>query len=405
MKNQTIKLLISLFMIVALVIIFISIQTAYRNNQNNEDESEQTATESETADSEYTADTAGSHTDQMTEPEPTTAEILVPLPININEPEPTPAAGLRRWPEDMSIPLIRQPDLQSYIGRQENDRPLDGITVILDPGHGGQDGGAQFPIGVNQPDYIEREIVLEVSLLARDKLEALGARVIMLRETDEWLSIYSRIALVSRFIVNEFIEELPYHGYDHSSISHLLPQLEEMIEINSDFASSGGRGPMLGVGTNADMRLLMDIQNQYPDTLFISVHCNALDDLSVGGLQVFYQTTEAAYQTEHEAVQYQDPMANPPAYSLYPDESRLRLATLIRDEVLANIPTLRFPGEADILQANFAVLREMNMTSILLEMGFITNENDRKILTSPSGQDLIADAIARAVYRYYTQTE
>ncbi len=57
-------------------------------------------------------------------------------------------------------------------------------TVVVDPGHGGEDGGAVSPNGVR-----ESTINLEISLRTRDLLCFLGLPVTMTRETD--VSIYS----------------------------------------------------------------------------------------------------------------------------------------------------------------------------------------------------------------------
>ncbi|MEO1209273.1 MAG: N-acetylmuramoyl-L-alanine amidase [Cyanobacteria bacterium J06638_20] len=61
-----------------------------------------------------------------------------------------------------------------------SDRPLDGITILVDPGHGGpEDLGARGPNGVP-----EKDVNLVVSRLLRDRLEARGATVIMTRDDD-----------------------------------------------------------------------------------------------------------------------------------------------------------------------------------------------------------------------------
>lgn len=61
--------------------------------------------------------------------------------------------------------------------------PLDGKVIVIDPGHGGKDGGAQNASGI-----IEKDITLEISLYLRDFLQQTGAQVIMTRETDRDLS-------------------------------------------------------------------------------------------------------------------------------------------------------------------------------------------------------------------------
>lgn len=52
-------------------------------------------------------------------------------------------------------------------------------TVVLDPGHGGEDGGALSPGGVR-----ESGLNLEIGLRTRDLLRFLGLPVVMTRETD-----------------------------------------------------------------------------------------------------------------------------------------------------------------------------------------------------------------------------
>lgn len=63
------------------------------------------------------------------------------------------------------------------------DLPLVGKTVVIDPGHGGQDGGATSTDGV-----LEKDITLKISNILRDQLEQAGAYVVMTREKDEELS-------------------------------------------------------------------------------------------------------------------------------------------------------------------------------------------------------------------------
>ena len=58
-------------------------------------------------------------------------------------------------------------------------RPLAGTTILVDPGHGGDELGARGPDGTP-----EKAVNLDVSLLLRDALEARGATVIMTRTDD-----------------------------------------------------------------------------------------------------------------------------------------------------------------------------------------------------------------------------
>lgn len=71
---------------------------------------------------------------------------------------------------------------------------LQGISILLDPGHGGpEDLGARGPTG-----YPEKEVALIVSKLLRDRLVARGATVYMIREGDEDILPNDRAATINR---------------------------------------------------------------------------------------------------------------------------------------------------------------------------------------------------------------
>lgn len=75
----------------------------------------------------------------------------------------------------------------------EIGKPLTGITILLDPGHGGTEPGAAGPNG-----YLEKDVNLSVSRLLRDELVAKGATVYMTREDDSTLSLQERMAMIDR---------------------------------------------------------------------------------------------------------------------------------------------------------------------------------------------------------------
>lgn len=401
MAERKVKIILSGIMLFSLIIVVLSLSGVIAPGQQISDPTNE-SNESGKTSSETKDEVNGNSQETIMETTllPTFLD-LIPLPIDLTEPGTEPAYGLRRWPEKTSIEILRQPDLDKYQSRSRDQQPLEGITIFLDPGHGGQDGGTQYPHD-STPIVIEKEINLPVAIATKEKLENLGARVIMTRETDVWMSLYSRAALVGREILLDFQKELPVYGYEPSSLNPVLEHLDKMLQINSDAANSGGRGIMQGPGASSDVRLIYDIQHQYPDALFISIHCNAYADSSqVRGLQVYYLTGDTLYEKENANVAWQESSQNEPAYTLYDDEGRLHLATLVKDEILDQLPELQFTGQNDILEDNYAVLRQINLPGILLEMGFITNENDRRLLQDPTAQGKIADGIANAVFAYY----
>lgn len=58
--------------------------------------------------------------------------------------------------------------------------PLDGLTVALDPGHGGYDGGAR----AHDSGLWEKELTLQIALAVEEELKAQGAEVILTRRED-----------------------------------------------------------------------------------------------------------------------------------------------------------------------------------------------------------------------------
>ncbi|MGI2909061.1 N-acetylmuramoyl-L-alanine amidase [Tolypothrix sp. VBCCA 56010] len=83
---------------------------------------------------------------------------------------------------------LRQPP---EIGK--NDKPLSGIKILLDPGHGGKESGASGPTG-----YLEKDLNLVVSKLLKDELTKRGATVVMTREDDKEVSLGDRQAIIDK---------------------------------------------------------------------------------------------------------------------------------------------------------------------------------------------------------------
>ncbi len=71
-------------------------------------------------------------------------------------------------------------------------KPLTGLTIMIDPGHGGKDSGA---IGVMGRQFSEKHINLENSNALKAELEALGADVVMTRYDDQFYSLQERLRM------------------------------------------------------------------------------------------------------------------------------------------------------------------------------------------------------------------
>ncbi len=69
------------------------------------------------------------------------------------------------------------------------EKPLSGITMVLDAGHGGWDNGAAGAL----TGFAEKDINLAIVLEAEKKLTELGAAVILLRADDTYFDLYDRM--------------------------------------------------------------------------------------------------------------------------------------------------------------------------------------------------------------------
>ncbi len=112
--------------------------------------------------------------------------------------------------------------------------PLSGKVIVLDPGHGGVDGGAVSKAGV-----LEKDITLAISLELRDYLQEAGALVLMTREED-------------RDLANEGTKRIRHRKTE-------------------------------------DLKRRAEIINGSGSDLFVSIHLNAIGSSRWSGAQVFYQ--------------------------------------------------------------------------------------------------------------------
>ncbi|MDD2534688.1 MAG: N-acetylmuramoyl-L-alanine amidase [Eubacteriales bacterium] len=405
MNNQKARLMLSILMLVALLTVALawlgvlpSDETASRLSQNDIKDKRDPADRGDAGDE---GDEGTAATANLTNPD--TGLPLKDLTIDASEIIHVADNSLKKWPAKSSIETLHSVDLADYLGRDRASKPLEGITVFLDPGHGGIDSGATYPAHSSNPEVNESDINLAVAFKTRDELAGLGATVVLIREDNQWLSIFYRIAFTGQALLERFKSDLVAAGYQSSQVNALGPAMDEIMRINSDFDQDGGRGIMSGVGMQNDLRLLLDIEAQYPEILYLSIHCNALEDNDpMGGLQVYYLDNEAVYQQENEfGLQHENITEAKPVYQFYRDAERARLANLIRNGILDEIPTLEYQGLADVQTENYAVLRETNLTSVLIELGFLSSPVDRPILKNSSQQQLMAQAIANAVYQFY----
>lgn len=83
---------------------------------------------------------------------------------------------------------------------QNSKGPLQGKTIVLDPGHGGKDGGTKSIVGT-----YEKSLILQTTFAVKQKLENKGAHVIMTRTDDTFVPLLQRAELSNQNHADAFI--------------------------------------------------------------------------------------------------------------------------------------------------------------------------------------------------------
>jgi N-acetylmuramoyl-L-alanine amidase len=74
------------------------------------------------------------------------------------------------------------------------------FVVVIDPGHGGDQDGAQSPGGVK-----EKDVVLQIARRLRPRLERLGAKVVLTRTGDGSVRLTARAAVANGIKADLFL--------------------------------------------------------------------------------------------------------------------------------------------------------------------------------------------------------
>lgn len=221
------------------------------------------------------------------------------------------------------------------------------FTIVIDPGHGGKDSGAR---GVVED---EKSIVLDVSLRFGKMIEQKykDVKVVYTRKTDVFLELWERTQIANR---------------NHAN-------------------------------------------------LFVSIHCNAVTNRSPYGTETFVMGLSRSQETmevskrensvillEDNQEKYQKFDPNDPEaviafdimFSAYKDQS-LNFAKYVEDEFVRNGRSSR-----GVKQANFHVLRTNASPAVLVELGFISNQDEGTFLASERGKQKMTESLFEAFEKF-----
>jgi N-acetylmuramoyl-L-alanine amidase len=217
------------------------------------------------------------------------------------------------------------------------------LRVTVDPGHGGDDRGAQGQKGLK-----EKEVALELALILREHLQEAGFEVILTREEDVLIPVWDRAKLANEAGADLFIS----------------------LHLNAAKARAA-RGS---------------------EVFFLSQDAEDADAAEVAALE--NQDSFQPYGPDSVVASILNDMAQK---AFLQDSEKLAVAVQNQLNRLGGIK------ERGVKQAPFAVLRSAAMPAILVETAFISNPKEEIKLKDPAFLKKVAEAITLGVKRFFTQ--
>jgi N-acetylmuramoyl-L-alanine amidase len=219
-------------------------------------------------------------------------------------------------------------------------------VVVIDPGHGGDDPGAIGPRGLK-----EKDITLDIAKRLKRILERKYNLIVFLtRETDRYISLEDRTRFANKKGADVFIS----------------------IHVNASRKRN----------TRGIETYLLNWTND-EEALRVAARENAISIEKMRKSQTELGMILTSLERESKR-----------------DES-LRLAYYIHQNLLREV-TRSYRGIKDlgVKQALFYVLVGAEMPSVLVEVGFISNPKDERLLRNRTFRQKTANSIAKGIYRY-----
>ena len=225
-------------------------------------------------------------------------------------------------------------------------------AIIIDPGHGGKDPGANHihTVEGRQIKTVEKEIVLFVSKFIYDDLKAAfpDKQVILTRSEDLFLTLEDRTEIANQVNVSS----------------------EEAI-------------------------------------IFVSIHANASLNPHSSGFEVWYLPT--GYRREILDSSALDPASKElhPILNTMLEEEITVESIILADEISSGMEGAigNLSENRGLKEESWFVVRKAKMPSVLVEIGFLTNTEEAVRLTEPSYLQKIAKGIYNGIYMFVDSFE
>jgi N-acetylmuramoyl-L-alanine amidase len=268
-------------------------------------------------------------------------ELIPPPKADPVAPKPTPEPVVPPLPPPQ---VINAPEVKTVVVEKIRGRlPI----VVIDAGHGGQDPGAPSILKGRS----EKEAVLAVAKAIKAELDASGkVKAILTRSTDVFIPLGGRAEIARQAGADLFMS---IHA---DSITK--PEIRGATVYTLSQTASDKEAEKLAEKENkADIITGINLGGESPDVTSILI------DL-----------------TQRETMNYSAEFAQVAVHEM-------------SSKVYFRSNFHRFAG--------FVVLKAPDVPSVLIETGYMSNEEDSKFLFSPEGQKAIATGVRKAVERYF----
>ena len=246
-----------------------------------------------------------------------------------------------RQPGDARIPL---PRIKPRRSGGKTAKPV----VVIDPGHGGVDPGT-----IGRKGSREKKVVLAFARSLRQKLQKTGLfQVFMTRNKDIFIPLRTRVDMARRRHADLFISI-------HADALRNQTVRGATIYTLSEKSSDAEAAALAAKENRSDIIAGVDLEDA-PDEL--------------AGIFIDLAQREA----KNESIKFAR-------------SATTRLRRIIR----MNKNPHRFAG--------FRVLKSPDFPSVLIELGYLSNARDEKLLNSGRWRERTASAIAEAVRRYFSK--
>ena len=230
-------------------------------------------------------------------------------------------------------------------------------TVVIDPGHGGKDSGAVS----RDRKSSEKTFVLDISKTLADKIRAAypDVKVILTRTDDNYVTLGGRADIANKAEANLFIS---VH-----------------INANTKTSPNGFSVHVLGQSSQKNR------------------------DLYAGNMEIVRRENSVILLEDDYTATYGDFDPNDPEYYIFMNlmqNANLEQSVRFAEAVKKHLRGGPIKNDRGISQDPFLVLWRTAMPAVLLELGFISNDNDLAELRRQDSRDDLAERVFQAFKEY-----